>query len=121
MNGPAFGGLVGNARGFGAFLQDQLQEHSVLFNDTTRRLFYEQQSTAAGVAVPMTLGWHIADRGGARVFYKEGGGGGFHCMMRLYPKDAIGTVVMTNATGFDVAKLLDTIDPMVVDSVRQFR
>jgi D-alanyl-D-alanine carboxypeptidase len=37
LNGPAFGGLVGTARGFGTFLQDQLREQSVLFNDTTRR------------------------------------------------------------------------------------
>ena len=58
----------------------------------------------------MTLGWHIGEREGRRFFYKEGGGGGFHCMMRLYPGEAVGTVAMTNATGFDVGKLLDTID-----------
>ena len=31
-------------------------------------------------------------------------------MMRVYPGDGIGTVVMTNATGFDVRGLLDEID-----------
>ena len=41
---------------------------------------------------------------------QEGGGGGFHCMMRLYPGDGIGTVVMTDATGFDVRCLFDTMD-----------
>lgn len=40
LNGPAFGGLVGTARRFGTFLQDQLRERSVLLNDTTRHLFY---------------------------------------------------------------------------------
>jgi D-alanyl-D-alanine carboxypeptidase len=59
----------------------------------------------------MTLGWHIGELNGERFFYKEGGGGGFHCMMRLYSGDRVGTVVMTNATGFDVHTLLDTIDP----------
>ena len=59
----------------------------------------------------MTLGWHIGNLNGQQVFYKEGGGGGCHSMMRLYPGDRVGTVVMTNATGFDVRKLLDTIDP----------
>jgi hypothetical protein len=58
----------------------------------------------------MTLGWHIAALDGTSVFYKEGGGGGFHCMMRLYPSAGIGTVVMTNATGCDVRRLLDTVD-----------
>jgi hypothetical protein len=31
-------------------------------------------------------------------------------MMRVKRGDGIGTVVMTNATGFDVRELLDTID-----------
>ena len=96
---------------FGKFLQDQLRERSVLFNDTTRHLFYAPQQTIRGTPVAMTLGWHIGDLDGTRFFYKEGGGGGFHCMMRLYPGDGIGTVVMTNATGFDARKLLDTIHP----------
>lgn len=110
LNGPAFGGLVGTARGFGKFLQDQLRERSVVFNDTMRQLFYAPQQTIRGAPVAMTLGWHIGDSDGRRFFYKEGGGGGFHCMMRLYPGDGIGTVVMTNATGFDVRNLLDTVD-----------
>ena len=57
-NGPAFGGLVGTARGFGAFLRDQLQPHSRLFGDQTRALFYEAQQTAGGRTIAMTLGWH---------------------------------------------------------------
>jgi hypothetical protein len=64
----------------------------------------------------MTLGWHIGSYEGARFFFKEGGGGGFHCMMRLYPASGVATVVMTNATGFDVRRLLDTIDASFVRS-----
>ena len=116
LNGPAFGGLVGTARGFGKFLQDQLRQRSLLFSDTTRHLFYAQQRLAHGLPIAMTLGWHIGDRDDGPFFYKEGGGGGFHSMMRLYrgERDGIGTVVMTNATGFDVKDLLDTIDPWFV-------
>jgi CubicO group peptidase (beta-lactamase class C family) len=117
-NGPAFGGLVGAANGFGVFLQDQLRSRSVLFGDDTRRQFYAQQQTIRGTPVPMTLGWHIGSVNGDRFFYKEGGGGGFHCMMRLYPDNRIGTVVMTNATGFRVDKLLDTIDPAFFEEER---
>ena len=111
LNGPAFGGLVGTAKGFGMFLQDQLRARSALFGDDTRRQFYAQQQTTRGTPVPMTLGWHIGNLNGQRFFYKENGGGGFHCMMRLYPCGRVGTVAMTNATGFDVRRLLDTIDP----------
>jgi len=59
----------------------------------------------------MTLGWHIGIRDGRSYFYKEGGGGGFHCLMRVYPHHHIGSVVMTNATGFDVDAYLNACDP----------
>jgi len=110
LNGPAFGGLVGTCRGFGAFLQDQLRPQSVLFSDRTRQLFYTPQQVSSGATVDMTLGWHIAATTGTRYFFKEGGGGGFHSMMRLYPDAGIATVVMANSTSFDVRGLLDRVD-----------
>jgi D-alanyl-D-alanine carboxypeptidase len=111
VNGPAFGGLIGTAAGFGTFLQDQLQPHSRLFGDAARGLFYEPQHTRQGAPVPMSLGWHIGTCGVGRFFFKEGGGGGFHCLMRVYPAAGLATVVMTNATGFDVRRFLDRTDP----------
>ena len=116
LNGAAFGGLVGTSRGFGAFLQDQLRQPSVLLGDTTRSLLYTPQQTSRGTAVAMTLGWHVGNTAGTTFFYKEGGGGGFHCMMRVYPAHGIGTVVMTNATGFNVRRVLDAIDAPFVRS-----
>jgi CubicO group peptidase (beta-lactamase class C family) len=110
VNGPAFGGLVGSARGFGKFLQDQLQTRSSLFADETRELLYSQQRIAHGKTIQMTLGWHIGSLDNIQYFYKEGGGGGFHCMMRLYPPAGIGTVVMANATAFSVKAFLDSND-----------
>lgn len=109
-NGPAFGGLIGTARAFGRFLQDQLRGHSVLFADSTRELFYAQQHTSDGRAIAMTLGWHIGDLDGRRFYFKAGGGGGFHCEMRLYPHAGIATVLMTNATAVDVTRILDRED-----------
>jgi hypothetical protein len=58
----------------------------------------------------MTLGWHLGDLDGTPFLYKEGGGGGFHSMMRIYAATGMGTIVMTNATGFDVGGLLNSID-----------
>ena len=109
-NGPAFGGLVGTARGFGKFLQDELRPRSVLFDDATRRLLYEPQRTTGGAEVDMTLGWHVGVLDGGRFFYKEGGGGGYHHLMRVYPSAGIATVVMSNATGFNVKGCLDVLD-----------
>jgi D-alanyl-D-alanine carboxypeptidase len=110
LNGPAFGGLVGTARGFGKFLRDQLQPQSIVLDGTARVLFTEQQRTTAGAPLPMTLGWHIGDLGGRPFHYKEGGGGGFHCEMRIYPGPRVASVVMTNATGFDVKACLNALD-----------
>jgi CubicO group peptidase (beta-lactamase class C family) len=109
-NGAAFGGLVGTARGFGKFLQDQLRLHSQLFDDATRGLFYAAQATGEGKPVAMTLGWHIGELDGQRFYYKEGGGGGFHSMMRLYPASGVATVVIANATGFNAKRCLDAVD-----------
>jgi CubicO group peptidase (beta-lactamase class C family) len=111
LNGAAFGGLVGNTAGVGALLQDQLRPHSVLFDDDTKALFYTQQSTTRGVPAPMTLGWHVGVLHGIPFYFKEGGGGGFHCEMRLYPDWNIGSVMMANATGFDVKRVMNRIDP----------
>jgi D-alanyl-D-alanine carboxypeptidase len=110
VNGAAFGGLVGTARAFGAFLRDQLQPRSLLLGPEVRRLLYDPRLAVPGLEIPMTLGWHVGQANGERHFYKEGGGGGFHCLMRLYPDRGLGTVVMTNATAFPVRRLLDETD-----------
>jgi CubicO group peptidase (beta-lactamase class C family) len=112
-DGPAFGGAVGSARAFASLLQDQLREHSLLLSDHTRDLMQAQQSAGNG-PIPMTLGWHMGMLEHTPYLYKEGGGGGFHNMMRLYAGTGVGTVVMTNATLFNVAKLLDALDASVI-------
>lgn len=33
----------------------------------------------------MTLGWHLGKTNGIAYYFKEGGGGGFHSEMRIYP------------------------------------
>jgi CubicO group peptidase (beta-lactamase class C family) len=115
-NGTAFGGLVGTARAFGRFLQDQLGARSALLGDAGRARLAEPQRTNDGRTVPMGLGGHLGARGGSRYWFKEGGGGGFHCLMRLYPEAGIGTVVMANATGCDVTALLAALDPWFLGS-----
>jgi D-alanyl-D-alanine carboxypeptidase len=110
LNGPAFGGLVGNARSFGRFLQDQLSAESALFSADTKDLLQAAQTTAAGAAVPMTLGWHVGQVNGEPYLFKEGGGGGFHAEMRIYPERGIGSVVMVSSTDFDSTGFLNRVD-----------
>lgn len=110
VDGAAVGGLVGTARAFGLFLRDQLQPRSLILAEGTRRLLYERQRATSGREVPMTLGWHTGSLHGVPTFFKEGGGGGFHCLMRVYPSAKMGSVLMINATTLDVTGLLDRLD-----------
>ena len=110
LNGPAFGGLIGTARGFARFLQDQLSKESVLLTDNARNLLSEPQTDHDGGTIPMTLGWHIGTQQGTTYRFKEGGGGGFHSEMRLYPGVGIGSVVMVNSTTFKSSPYLDDAD-----------
>jgi CubicO group peptidase (beta-lactamase class C family) len=116
VNGPAFGGLVGSARSFSHFLQDQLRADSVLFTAETKRTFEAQQADKAGHTIPMTLGWHIGRVDGRTYLFKEGGGGGFHSEMRLYGVNGIGSVVMVNSTQFDSTRFLNRVDAVFLSS-----
>jgi CubicO group peptidase (beta-lactamase class C family) len=110
INGPAFGGLIGTARGFSRFLQDQLRTESVLFAPQTKRQLESRQTDSAGSPIPMTLGWHVGETSDAAYLFKEGGGGGFHCEMRIYPTRGIATVVMANSTDFSSTGFLNRVD-----------
>jgi D-alanyl-D-alanine carboxypeptidase len=113
VDGPAFGGLIGTTTAFGALLRDQLEPSRVLPREAQNWLF-EQQHLVSGRPVPMTLGWHIGALDGIGYYFKEGGGGGFHSMMRLYPERSVGSVVIANATGFRAGRALDDIDRLLL-------
>ena len=116
LNGPAFGGLIGTARGFSRFLQDQLGTESVLFGLETKRLLETRQTDGAGRPISMTPGWHIGETHGVAYFFKEGGGGGFRCEMRIYPTKGIATVVLANSTEFSTTGFLNRVDRTFLES-----
>jgi CubicO group peptidase (beta-lactamase class C family) len=116
LNGPAFGGLLGTARGFSRFLQDQLRTDSDLVGPETKRLLETQQTISGGKTIPMTLGWHISGANGVPYYFKEGGGGGFHSEMRLYQTKGIASVVMVNSTGFKSTRFLNQTDRMWLEA-----
>jgi D-alanyl-D-alanine carboxypeptidase len=110
LNGPSFGGIVSSARAVGIFLQDQLRDNSALFTRHAKKLFFEQQRNNRGEPIEMTLGWHIGNIRSIQYFFKEGGGGGFHSEMRIYPAQKIASVVIANNTSFNARKFLNAID-----------
>jgi D-alanyl-D-alanine carboxypeptidase len=110
LNGPAFGGVVASARAIGIFLQDQLRDSSQLFSSQMKALFFQQQKNDGGEQIEMTLGWHIGTVDDMTYFFKEGGGGGFHCEMRIYPTLGIASAVIANNTSFGTKGFLNTVD-----------
>lgn len=110
LNGPAFGGAIGSAKAFSRILQDLLSEESLLLGKSAMQLLYKPEKTNSGKLIPMTLVWHIGELNGLRYFYKEGGGAGFHCEMRIYPSIGLASVIMTNRTSFNSRKELSRID-----------
>ena len=110
LNGTAFGGLIGSARDIALFLQDQLKTNSAILGAEMKSLLYSQHKDNAGNPIEMTPGWHIGRLEGIQYFYKEGGGGGYHCEMRLYPTAGIGTIMMVNCTNFNTRKYLNKLD-----------
>lgn len=99
-----------------SYLQRDLQDEWANLASRESHVLSMPQRTQAGTSTSMTLGWHIGTVDAVRCFYKEGGGGGFHSMMRVYPSAGIATVVMTNATAFSVGELLDNVDHLFLSS-----
>jgi len=110
LNGPSFGGVIGTAGAFSKILQDLLSEDSRLLGEKTKQLLYQRQTLNSGAEIDMTLGWHIGELDGITYYYKEGGGAGFHCEMRIYPKNGIASVIMSNKTSFNSRKILSELD-----------
>ena len=106
----AMGGLIGNAKNVSVFLQDLLRDESKLLNKESKALLFQTAKNNRGEDVKMTLGWHIGKLDGKMFYYKEGGGAGYHCEMRMYPSLDLATVVMTNSTTFDVKDFLNKSD-----------
>ena len=113
-NGPAFGGAIGSAAAFAAILRDLLKERPILLSPGSRALLYERARDGSGRAIAMTLGWHVGELDGRPYYFKEGGGAGFHCEMRVYPDRGLGSVVMTNRTSFASNAILSRLDREVL-------
>jgi len=116
LNGPSFGGAIGTATAFSKILQDLLSEHSNLLNEKSKKLLYSQQKINSGKKIDMTLGWHIDKLNGVTYYYKEGGGAGFHCEMRIYPDIGLASVIMANKTSFNSRKHLSELDKSFVEN-----
>jgi CubicO group peptidase (beta-lactamase class C family) len=106
VNGPAYGGLVGGVEEAARLVLLHLNGGKVggarLLSPGSVEAM--QRITPRGGKRDFGLGW-FRPRGAAQrrpAFVEHlGGGAGFRNVMRLYPEEALGVVVMGNATGYD--------------------
>jgi CubicO group peptidase (beta-lactamase class C family) len=106
VDGASYGGLIGSVEDAARFLTlhtsgGAVGAGSVLSPESVASM---QKVTATGPKLDVGLGWfrRHSDRK-LSVPYLEhlGGGGGFFNMMRLFPDQKLGVVVMGNATSYD--------------------
>lgn len=101
VDGPAFGGLVGDVLDAGRFLRmhlgdGQIDGQRILAPGTTRRM---RQLDQAGKPFDHGLGWFRKPTTGRGDWVEHFGAGvGFWNVMRLYPQRGLGIVAMSNST-----------------------
>lgn len=114
VKGPAYGGLVGSVAEAARFVLLHLNGGRA---NGTRLLSAEsvaemQRVTPRGGKRDFGLGWFRSHDAGERrpVFVEHlGGGAGFWNVMRLYPEESLGVVLMGNTTSYDHEPILDAI------------
>lgn len=113
VNGAAYGGLIGNARGFTRYLQALLAGNHYL-SPQNRALLFAPAHTRNGDQLPSSLGWFIGKLNGETYYTHAGGGAGYYCELRLYPRIGRASVVMMNRTSVRDERYLDRIDRFFV-------
>jgi CubicO group peptidase (beta-lactamase class C family) len=103
VDGPPYGGLVGTIEDAGRFLALHVSggDDAILSSAGVTAM---QQITASGRKLDVGLGWfryRRRRRDGPRFLEHTGGGGAFFNMMRIYPDDRLGVVVMGNVSSYD--------------------
>ena len=113
-DGASYGGAIGSAAAFSVILRDLLKDDPVLLSRASKALLFDQARLSSGQKIAMTLGWHIGDIEGRPYYFKEGGGAGFHCEMRMYPAQGLASVIMLNRTSFNSNKFLSRLDSLFI-------
>jgi D-alanyl-D-alanine carboxypeptidase len=113
VDGAAYGGLLGNARGFGRYLQAILRREGPLSEELVRVMF-EPGRLANGERTPAAHGWFRGEVEGHVYFQHAGGGGGYYAEIRVYPGLGRASVLMMNRSAMKDDRLLDRLDALLL-------
>ncbi|MBN1180871.1 MAG: beta-lactamase family protein [Bacteroidales bacterium] len=114
VNGQSYGGLIGTPYAFVSYIQEFLKPDCRFIDDHHKEMLFTENYTNSGDATGMCLGWFKGQLEGYEYFMHAGGGGGYYCEIRIYPKQGIGSVIMFNRTGMKNERFLDKMDRFVL-------
>ncbi|MEJ2086576.1 MAG: serine hydrolase [Acidobacteriota bacterium] len=111
VDGAPYGGLVGTATDMlrlGCAMLDvgTVSKESILPTSLARLALMNVRSND-GEALPVGLGWHLAEKNGQPCAHHLGGGLGFRSELRIYPRMRRAIAVVANETSFDTSTLTD--------------
>ncbi len=115
VNGASYGGLIGNVNSFVKYIQELSRPNGKLITDEYKERLFIENSTNQGKATGMCLSWFKGELCGNGYFCHAGGGGGYYCEIRIYPKKGIGSVIMFNRTGMSDERFLDKLDTYYIN------
>ncbi len=114
VNGPSYGGLMGNGRGIGIFLRDMLSKKPILLTRSSVNHMLTPQKTASGKYTGTSLGWFSGNFKENEYFCHAGGGGGFYSEIRIYPERNVTSAIFFNGSGMSDERILDRMDRRIL-------
>ncbi len=108
VNGAPYGGLIGNPSAFVSYVQELMNEENGLLSKEYKAMLFQENKNYPNTS--MCLGWFSGELNGIKYFAHAGGGGGYYCEIRIYPKIKKGSVIFFNRTGISDERYLDKID-----------
>ncbi len=98
LNGNAYGGLIGTARGLTVWGQHLLSRDSTLLSSRMKELYFTPVRLNNGKKTNQCLSWFERETNYTRYYAHPGGAPGYASEIRLYPEHNIGSVYLMNRT-----------------------
>lgn len=109
LDGAPYGGVIGTVEDMARFAQACIEPQRFEEQGIVSAVAFAQMLRPAleesDPANSIGLGWHLRERDGHAIALHEGGGGGFHTEVRIYPGLAQAVVVVGNETSFDTGSI----------------
>ncbi len=110
LDGAAYGGLVGNVRGWAPLLAAIARADERLLSPAGYRSFFAPQPLASGRPSGHALSWFVGRLGTHEYRCHAGGGPGYAAEVRVYPELGAASALVCNTTIVRDTRMLDRID-----------